>query len=123
VLRSRLECVLSTTLLPASTATENVVADGDEPRLSRPGPPPTGVTDIEKGIDAWRLRVTPIVTNIAGMFGFQGGDTPTAGNHALVRSTRELVIDRMVGPGGCCLSRHRMPLNSRSESLKCVSMI
>ena len=69
-------------------------ADGDGPRLSRPGPPPTGESEIEKGIEAWRRRIRPIADNIGGMFGFQSkasnADDPDAPG-----ATRELVVDKM----------------------------
>ena len=69
-------------------------AEGDGPRLSRPGPPPAGDSDIEKGIDAWRRRIWPIADNIGGMFGFQSRAS-NADDPDVPGATRELVVDKM----------------------------
>mgnify|MGYP002054438672 CR=1 FL=1 len=58
---------------------------------TRPGPPPTGGSEIEKGIEAWRRRIRPIAANIGGMFGFQSR-TSNADDPDVPGATRELVV-------------------------------
>ena len=67
---------------------------GEELRLSRPGPAPTGASDIEKGIEAWRRRLTPVVNTLGPMFGFQSAANNASAADA-PESTQELVVERM----------------------------
>jgi len=81
----------------ASPDDANVSLAGDEPRLSRPGPFPTGASDVEMGVKAWRRWVAPISANLTAMFGFQagaGGDDAGA-SAGDMGSTRELVVERL----------------------------
>ncbi len=69
----------------------------NEPRLSRPGPAPTGASAVEKGIEAWREKIAPLAENLGNLFGFQSAasNDASAPGGISVGSTRELVVDRL----------------------------
>ena len=68
--------------------------NSDEPRLSRRGPELNGNSVIEQGVEAWRVRLTPMAKQLGQLFGFQSSESNADATDSPA-STIELVTEKL----------------------------